>query len=74
MTEIGRLLIFIGIAFLIAGIILVTGFRVPFLGRLPGDTSFQIGGGSVTVLIGTSIALSILLTLVLNFLFRLFNR
>ncbi len=74
MTELGRLLIFIGIAFLIAGIILVTGFRVPFLGRLPGDVGFQIGGGSATLLIGTSIVLSILLTLVLNFLFRLLNR
>ena len=73
-VEFGRLLIFAGLALAVAGILLVSGARIPFFGRLPGDFHLQIGGGSVTLLIGTSIVVSILLTIALNLLFRALNR
>ena len=73
-VEFGRLLIFVAIVLAIAGILLVSGVRIPFFGRLPGDFNLHIGGGSVTLLIGTSIVVSVLLTIALNLLFRVLNR
>jgi hypothetical protein len=46
---------------------------LPF-GKLPGNFQFQIGSVSCIFPLATSILLSILLTLVLNFLLRLINR
>ncbi len=40
------------------------------LGRLPGDLSFGRGGARVHVLLGTSVVLSVVATLVLNLLLR----
>jgi hypothetical protein len=50
------------------------GGRVPFLGRLPGDISFRWGGANFYFPIMTSIVVSILLTIGLNLIVRLFNR
>ena len=47
---------------------------LPFLGNLPGDLSFERGGVRVWIPIGTSIVVSILLTVVLNLALGLFGR
>ncbi len=73
-VEFGKLLIFAAVVLAIVGFLLVTGTRIPFFGRLPGDFNLHIGGGSITLLIGTSIFVSILLTVALNLLFRILNR
>ncbi len=70
MNELGRLLIFAGAALLIVGVILVVAPRVPWLGRLPGDFSFERGGLRVYFPLATSIILSILLTIILNLWLR----
>jgi len=66
----GRLLIVLGIVLVVVGIALSLGPRIPWLGRLPGDFSFGGGNWKVYVPLGTSILVSLLLTL----LFWIFGR
>ena len=60
----GRLLVALGVALVVIGLI-VQAFPGLRPGRLPGDLSFSSGGLRVFIPIGTSIVLSILLTLAL---------
>jgi Protein of unknown function (DUF2905) len=58
---------------LVFGVLLaVIGGALMLFGRfhLPGDFTFKSGGVTVYVPVATSIILSIVLTVVLNFLFR----
>ncbi len=70
MNELGKLLIFSGAVLLLLGLALVLGSRVPYLGRLPGDLSFEWGGARFYMPLATSILLSIVLTIILNLLLR----
>ena len=76
LLVLGGLIVLIGLGLLLAGqspCISLRG-RVPFLGRLPSDLTFRRGNWSCYVPIVSSILLSLLLTLALNFLLRLFHR
>ena len=70
MGDVGRLLIVAGALLLGVGVFFTLGGRVPFLGRLPGDISFRSGNVQVFVPLVTCLLLSVVLTLVLNLLFR----
>ncbi len=74
MEDLGRLLIVFGVLLAIIGVIIVLAGKIPWLGHLPGDISFQSGGISCFFPIATSIILSIVLTIVLNLLLRALNR
>ena len=63
----GRLLVVVGL--LIAGVGVLMMLGLP-LGRLPGDFAFKRGNVSVYVPIGTSILVSVVLTLVFALLGR----
>ena len=63
--AIGRLILLLGAALLVLGLLLSAGARIPWLGRLPGDFSFGGSGWRVFVPLGTSLVLSLLLTLLL---------
>ena len=65
MIDLGRLLIVLGLVVVAVGVVLVVFGRVPGLGRLPGDIFIQRGNWSFYFPLGTSIVLSVLLTLVL---------
>lgn len=67
--EVGRFLVVAGTVILVIGVIFLLSDKIP-LGRLPGD--IQIGSGRVKIFIpiATSILLSIILTLILNFFAR----
>jgi hypothetical protein len=70
MTDLGKTLIGLGLLLVIVGgLLLVTG-KVPFLGRLPGDIHVQRGNWSFYFPLTTSILLSVILSLVLMFLWR----
>ena len=62
--RLGDLLIVFGLVLVVIGIV----FKVfPMLGRLPGDIVIKGDGYSIYIPITTSILLSIVLTIVLNF-------
>ena len=71
MNDLGRLLIGLGFLLLIAGgLLLLLGRTGVPLGRLPGDISYRGKNLSVYVPLGTSILLSIVLSLVFYLLSR----
>ncbi len=70
LNSLAKGLIILGGIILIIGVVLLWGGKIPFLGKLPGDLNFKWGGGSVYFPIMTCIILSILLTVILNFIFR----
>ena len=65
MIDLGRLLIVLGLVAVALGVVLVVFGREPGLGRLPGDISVQRGSWSFYFPLGTSLVLSVVLTLVL---------
>ena len=73
-SDMGRMLVLVGLLIVVVGLVMTYADRIPFLGRLPGDVVVQRGGLTCAVPIATSIVLSILLTIVLNVLARLSNR
>ena len=73
MTEMGKLLIGLGVLLIVIGGVLVLsgslGGKVP-IGRLPGDIHIQRGNWSFYFPLTTSILISVILTLLLTFLSR----
>jgi hypothetical protein len=65
MHDLGRMLIVLGVVIALVGVVLLVAGRVPGLGRLPGDIHVERGNWSFYFPLGTSIVLSLLLTLVL---------
>ncbi len=70
MTGLGRTLIFLGLALAAVGALLTIAPRIPWLGRLPGDVSYESERVRVYVPLGTSVLLSLVLSLVLYLLRR----
>ncbi|GBD19461.1 MAG: DUF2905 domain-containing protein [Thermomicrobium sp.] len=66
----GRLLIVMGLLIVLLGVILLLAGRVPFLGRLPGDIVYQRGNFTLYIPLMTMLLLSLILTILLNLLFR----
>ena len=72
MTELGKTLLGLGILIaVVGGVLMLAGrFGVP-LGRLPGDFAWRGKNVSVFLPLGTSILLSVVLTVVLYVVSRL---
>lgn len=70
MGEIGKVLIIFGVILIIAGIGLPYLSKIDFLGKLPGDISYKGKNFSFYFPVVTCIILSVILTVVLNFIFR----
>jgi hypothetical protein len=68
--SLGKLLIYIGIITVLVGGFLLLVARVPWFGRLPGDIVYRREGLTVYVPIATMILVSLVLTLILNLIFR----
>jgi len=68
--EFGRLLVLLGSIAVAIGLLLWSGVRMPWLGRLPGDIVIERDHWSIYLPIATSVVLSIVLTLVLRLLGR----
>jgi hypothetical protein len=75
MDNIGRFLMIGGIVlFLVGGLVfLATKFGLPF-GRLPGDIRIERDGFSFYFPLGSSILISIVLTIVINVVLRLIKK
>jgi Protein of unknown function (DUF2905) len=70
MIDLGKLLIGLGVVFILVGGLLLLSGKVPWLGRLPGDIHVQRGNWSFYFPLTTSIVLSIVLTLIFTFFSR----
>lgn len=70
MTNLGRMLIWVGIGLFALGVLLTWMPRLPWLGRLPGDLSYE----GERVKIYAPLATSLLLSAVVSLLFYLFRR
>ena len=62
----GRFLIVLGIAFILAGLCSTFIPKIPFLGQLPGDFHIQKKNVTFYLPLGSSLVLSIVLTLLIN--------
>jgi hypothetical protein len=69
--DMGKYLILAGVFLIIFGLIFTFWGKIPFLGHLPGDFSFQKGNISFFIPLATSIIISLVLTIVINLFIRL---
>jgi len=69
LSELGRIVLVMGLVLVVVGLLLMIAGKVPWLGRLPGDITIQRGNFRFYFPLVTCLLLSSLLTL----LFRLFR-
>lgn len=74
MKELGYIVIGTGILLVIVGAILLVAGKIPFLGRLPGDINWRGKDGSFHFPITTCVIVSVILTIILNVLIRIFGK
>ncbi len=75
MSDIGRILLILGAVILITGAVLLVGGRLfPWLGNLPGDIRYESENFKLYIPITTMILISVVGTIVLNILIRIFRR
>lgn len=73
LDSMGKTLLLVGfIIILIGGVFVLVG-KLPLLGNLPGDIRIQRGNWGCYIPLATSIIISLVLTIVLNVLARLFK-
>ena len=68
---IGKIIIIAGVIMVVLGLILAFGSHIPFLGKLPGDILIKKNGISFYFPVVTFLLLSVILTLIINFILRL---
>ena len=73
MSELGKVLVIVGLSLALVGLLLWSGLGKGWFGRLPGDLSYSKGNFKFYFPIATCLLLSLLLTLVL-WLFRIFRK
>ena len=73
-SLLGKILIIVGIFIIILGLLITFGQRIPLLGKLPGDFTFRRGNIMVYLPLVTSIVISVILTVVVNLVFRFWRK
>lgn len=68
-VDVGRFLVLAGTVIVVIGLVFMVSDKLP-IGRLPGDIRFGGERFKIYIPITTSILLSVLITLVLNFFSR----
>lgn len=75
MSELGKVLMLMGVFVFLVGLLLVAFEKLPLgLGRLPGDLVIKKDGFTFYFPIATSLLLSILLSVLLTLLFSLLKK
>lgn len=69
----GKILLLVGVFLLVLGLLFIFWQRIPLLGKLPGDIFLQKGNLRLFFPIATCIIISVVLTIILNFVLRLFR-
>ena len=70
MQGLGRLIIIAGVFLVVIGLLITLAPKIPIIGKLPGDFYFKRGDTSFYFPLASSILVSIILSLVLNFILR----
>ncbi|MCS7227402.1 MAG: DUF2905 domain-containing protein [Endomicrobia bacterium] len=70
MTEIGKFLVILGIVIILIGLFLLLLNKLPYIGKLPGDIYIKKDNFVFYFPLATSILISIIITIILNLLFR----
>ena len=71
--QLGRALLVLGGVIVVVGLVMLVLGRAG-VGRLPGDFTFTSGNMACMVPLASVIVISIVLTIILNVVLRLFNR
>ncbi len=71
--DMGKLLIIAGVFLVLFGLLFTYWDKIPLLGRLPGDILVERGNFKFFFPLATSILLSLILTVILNLVFRIFR-
>lgn len=74
MIQVGKIFILIGISFLIIGLVLVFGAKIPYFGRLPGDIYIKKDNFTLYAPIVSFLILSIILSVIVNLLLKIFKK
>lgn len=75
MLDFARLLIIIGLTIAFIGLVILLAGRIfPWLGNLPGDFRFEGRNFKIFFPLATMLLISILATILLNILIRIFRR
>jgi len=74
MKDLGLLLVVVGALLLLVGSVLLLTGRLPWLGNLPGDLHLHGKRWTFSFPIVTCILASIVLTLLLNLILRIFKK
>jgi hypothetical protein len=69
-NTLAKTLIVVGGVIVLAGIVILLAGKIPFLGKLPGDISLKGKGFSIYFPIVTCLVVSVVLTIILNLIFR----
>jgi Zn-dependent protease with chaperone function len=69
-SNFGKILIFLGIILITAGMLFMFGARIPWFGKLPGDICIKKENFTLYFPLATSILLSIALSIIMLFMGR----
>ena len=68
--SLGRMILYIGIIMVLIGGFFILAAKVPWFGRLPGDIVWRREGLTIFVPVTTMILVSVVLTVLLNIVWR----
>lgn len=75
MTDFARLLIIIGLVIAFTGVLILIIVRIfPWFGNLPGDLRIETENFKAYIPLATMILVSLLATILLNIILRIFRR
>ena len=66
MAGLGKIIFILGVVLAVLGLVLMFGPKIPWLGRLPGDIVIKRDNFTLYFPIATSILLSVVLSLILR--------
>ena len=70
LSEIGRVLIILGVVLAAVGVVLLLADKIPYLGKLPGDIVIKKKTFTFYFPLSTMLLVSLILTVILNLVFR----
>ena len=73
MNDMAKLLMVAGASLFLMGLLIFLGGRIPWFGQLPGDIVVKRENFTLYVPLGTMILISVVLTVLLNLIGRLFR-